>query len=303
MKQTLLILALSAGICVSSSAQLARIQYEDAETAYTEGRFKDALRLLEESEKTAKKTNFLILHLRILSNVELIKQDPYQGYDIIGQTRADINSFLKKYDGDKRAEDKYREVYEVSKQLKQLPATKEAYDAMLAEKRQQDAEQARIEKEEKAAYTKARSLGEALMKEFRYKPNCTLSELTAMNSSAAALANKKLQCYQNRCSYSSIKVLGNPYPEGARSIDFWPGSRTKVQSYSHTLRSGKNKEAEVLEKYNELRNRILTTVDKKYITENEKQRIAFLVPGLDVKVTVVVYSYNNWFATTISFTQ
>jgi hypothetical protein len=302
MKPTLFILALLAGICVNSQAQLSKLQYEDAEAAYSEGRYKEALKLLDEAEKSKKGTNYLILHLRIMCHAELIKKDPFQGYDIIGKSRSDVNYFLKTYENEPRAADKYREVYEISKQLKELPPNKEAYDAMVAEKRKKDEELASRQREEEAIYKKARSFGEALMKEYSYKPNCTISELTAMNSSAAALASKKLRKFKNTYYYSSTKITGNPYPVGASYIEFWDGSTTKVYTYTCNMASGKNHE-EVRGKYLEMRKRILANVHSKYITRNEEKNLEFLVPDLNVKIWVYIYGYNDWMATSINFKQ
>jgi hypothetical protein len=119
----------------TSFAQLGKMQFEDAEQAFSEGKFEEAIQFLNEAEKSLRKTNPPIMHLRILSMTELVKKDPEKDFDIIDKLRKEVNLFLKQYESDARLEDKYRDVYQVSKVLAKLPATRQEFDRKITEER------------------------------------------------------------------------------------------------------------------------------------------------------------------------
>ncbi|MBO9153595.1 hypothetical protein ACFOTA_15345 [Chitinophaga sp. GCM10012297] len=143
----LLFILLSTFFVKTSFAQLAKMQFEDAEAAYNEGKYAEAVKLLDEAERSNKGANPPIMYLRILSRVELIKQNPEKDFDLIDKARKESNLFLKTYNGNAQLEDKYREVYQASKVLKDLPLTREAFEESLVNKKQAAAEAERIRKE------------------------------------------------------------------------------------------------------------------------------------------------------------
>lgn len=305
MKHLLVILICFAGIINDAAAQLGKMQFEDAEVAFSEGKYKEALQLLGEAEKSNKGTNPLIIHLRVLSRMELLKADAFQSFDMIATSRKDVADFLKKYEGEAAFEDKYREMYQVSKELKKFPASKQEFDAIVAERKKQEEEAARIKKEEEAAVAGAKKYGKELMEKFLYKPNCTLSELTAINSDAERLSRTKLESYNGNYWYSSIKGLGNPYPKGAMMISFYAGSRTRVSAYSYNFISGNVKSGgqEVEGAFNKFKEEIYKKVDKRFIEEKDPSNVSFLVPEEGVQINIYYVQYNNWRAAGIGFTE
>lgn len=305
MKNLLVILICLTCIISDASAQLGKMQFEDAEVAFSEGKYKEALQLLGEAEKSNKGANPLIIHLRVLSRMELLKADPFQSFDLITASRKDVSDFLKKYEGEAAYEDKYREMYQVSKELKKFPASKQEFDAIVAERKKQDEEAARIKKEEEAAVAGAKKYGKELMEKYQYKPNCTLSELVAMNSAAERLSRTKLGSYNGSYWYSSVKGLGNPYPTGAMMISFYHGSRTQVSGYTYNFISGNAKSVgqDVWDAFSRFKEEIYKKVDKRFIEEKDASNVSFLVPEEGVKINIYYLEYNNWRVAGIGFTE
>lgn len=131
----------------ASMAQLSKMQYEEAEQAFSEGKYEEAIKLVNESEKSNKGTNPFIMHLRIMARTELIKKDPEKDYSIIEAARNEIKVFLDKYSGDQQLEDKYRDVYNAYKVVKDLPENRELFEERIRQKREAIAK-AKKEKEE-----------------------------------------------------------------------------------------------------------------------------------------------------------
>ncbi len=142
MKRLLLVICLS-WCAIPVFAQLGKMQFEDAEEQFAAGKFKEAIALLEESEKTLGKSNPMIEHLRIMSRVELLKLDPEANIGQLEIAQKEAKDFLAKYDGDTRIEDKYRDIYKAGKTLSAMPSKAEI------EKRRSD-ELAKAEAERKA---------------------------------------------------------------------------------------------------------------------------------------------------------
>ena len=128
MMKTFLLFLMFTSFTATSFAQLGKMQFQDAEQAFSENKFEEAIQFLNEAEKSNGKTNPLIMHLRILSRAEVIKKDPEKDFDIIDKLRKEVNLFLKQYEADARLEDKYRDVYQVSKHLKNLPLTRQQFE-------------------------------------------------------------------------------------------------------------------------------------------------------------------------------
>lgn len=122
MKKLFLLLCLFTGFAATSFAQLGKMQFQDAEEQFAGSKFKEALDLLDKSEKSLGKTNAMIEHLRIMARTELLKQDIFENVDQLEPARKEAASFLQKYGGDSRIEDKYREVYQASKTLSSFPS-------------------------------------------------------------------------------------------------------------------------------------------------------------------------------------
>jgi hypothetical protein len=149
MKHLFVLILFIAGFTGTSFAQLGKMQFQDAEQAFSESKFEEAIQFLNEAEKSNGKTNPLIMHLRILSRAEVIKKDPEKDFDIIDKLRKEVNLFLKQYEADARLEDKYRDVYQVSKHLKNLPLTRQQFEDEIRSTKEAAALKQEQEKKEK----------------------------------------------------------------------------------------------------------------------------------------------------------
>ena len=108
MKHLFVLILLIAGFTGTSFAQLGKMQFQDAEQAFSENKFEEAIQFLNEAEKSNGKTNPPIMHLRILSRAELIKKDTEKDFDLIDKLRKEVNLFLKQYETDDGTESPYQ---------------------------------------------------------------------------------------------------------------------------------------------------------------------------------------------------
>jgi hypothetical protein len=171
MKKLFLLLCLFTGFAATSFAQLGKMQFQDAEQAFSENKFEEAIQFLNEAEKSNGKTNPLIMHLRILSRAEVIKKDPEKDFDIIDKLRKEVNLFLKQYEADARLEDKYRDVYQVSKYLKNLPLTRQQFEDEIKSKKEAALKQEQEKKEKQNKLELNRAFARALYKRYSNIPS------------------------------------------------------------------------------------------------------------------------------------
>ncbi|MGN6509916.1 MAG: hypothetical protein ACTHLD_10705 [Chitinophaga sp.] len=127
-KRIWLLTLLLTGLTATSFAQLSKMQFEDAELAFSEGKYANAIVLLDAAEKSNNGANPPIIHLRIMCRMELIRLDPYMSFDTIDKARKETDFFLKQYQDDASLEEKYRDVYKASKVLKGLPLTRASFE-------------------------------------------------------------------------------------------------------------------------------------------------------------------------------
>lgn len=144
MRKIVFLFCLVAGVATTSFGQLGKMQFEDAEEQYAAGKYQDALELLGKSEKTMGKSNPMIEYLRIMCRTELLKQDINKNIDHLELAQKEANTFLSRYDGDARIEDKYREVYKATKTLASFPS-KEEIKKQIAEQQQKEAERKQMD--------------------------------------------------------------------------------------------------------------------------------------------------------------
>ena len=97
----------------------AKIEYEEAEKAYSNADYKTALTKIKQTEQLLTKTNPKIMFLLINIEYELLETD----IDIITELRKHCSSFLDKYQNIEGIEDRYKKVYSISESLETLPKT------------------------------------------------------------------------------------------------------------------------------------------------------------------------------------
>ena len=145
--------------------------------------------------------------------------------------------------------------------------------------------------------TNARYLNE-LATRFKYKNKQSAYAFGSFNAEAGNLMRKKGFNYNNTTSYSTIKGLGNPYPEGVSSIVV-DNNRNMVISYQNTFKSG-NDAAAVNAAYNSLLKEIKANIPEKFLKYND-YGVVIQIPGFDFIVTLAKWNFNKWTAVAITF--
>ena len=111
---------------------MAKLKYEDAEKDYINHRYTTCIAKIGELENMGFK-NPKVLHLKIMSRsclvIGITRLDYiYMGFHQVKQLRDECNYYLQNYDIE-GLEDKYKEVYEISNQLRLLPVNESTWNA------------------------------------------------------------------------------------------------------------------------------------------------------------------------------
>ena len=116
MKKILLAIFLIALIqIVFAQNSIAKLKYEEAEEAYSLNNFELVLSKIKEVEILLKSTNPKLLHLKILTLDQLVKQPAFKNDpELIAGLQKDCALYLKKYESLQSNEEKYREVFKIS---------------------------------------------------------------------------------------------------------------------------------------------------------------------------------------------
>lgn len=125
MKKTILLFISLIVLNLNSFSQvaIAKLKFEDAETAYNVGDYAKTISRLADAEKLFGKINSPILHLRILAQNKLFQQTGEQelGFEL----KKNCATFLKDYAEIEALEEKFKEVYRISENLSEVPSNLE----------------------------------------------------------------------------------------------------------------------------------------------------------------------------------
>ena len=138
-----------------SQNAIAKIKYEQAEEAYQNGKYQDAIDYLNEAEKILKGPNTTTLYLKIVSQNKLVESNKEVDFNLINSLRQNCDSYLKSAEGSVDLEDKFKEVYFISESLKKYPKTQAEYDLILKKKQDEQAEKDRVANEQREINRKA----------------------------------------------------------------------------------------------------------------------------------------------------
>jgi hypothetical protein len=130
MKQIILLTFLTIAFVQFASSQntIAKLKFEDAEQAYANNNFEQALSNLIEVETLLKSTNPKILFLKINSQSKIIEKNPLDDYTLIENAKKLSSQYLIDYENLPDNEDKYREIYKISESLKKFFPTLEDFN-------------------------------------------------------------------------------------------------------------------------------------------------------------------------------
>ena len=107
-------------MCHISNAQstIANIKYEEAEAAFAQNDYQSTIDKLNEAEKLFGKVNPPILYLRIMAQDKILSANRLKDISLVAALVSDVKNYLANYDGIASIEDKYKEVYGISEDIK-----------------------------------------------------------------------------------------------------------------------------------------------------------------------------------------
>lgn len=261
--QLFLVLCLLISQLVSGQAMLAKLKYEEAEKAYQENNFKATLQLVDEVEKMIKGTSPKTLYLKILATQKLGIND----YKTLVGLREKCGYFLEKYDNVEGIEDRYRDVYEISKELNTYPNDEVEFNRVVMRKKY-------IAKQEETKRT-MELLGAELGKKIKDYPfgdySLTLgmkkseipysvwSEVNKDGFASSNLMTRRTVYYFRK---SGVKIK---YKEGLFFVQF-DDTDQLVGMAKHLMVGGKSDVNRILDRYQEL----ATDFTKRFGVDNVK---------------------------------
>ena len=137
-----------------------------------------------------------------------------------------------------------------------------------------------------------------LADKYKFKNNLSAYEFSSYNPYAAKLLREKGFVHNNTTVWSTIKGVGNPYPEGVSNI-LVDNNKNAVISYQYTIKSGNNGK-EVNAVFNSFLNEVKEKVPENFLTYNN-YGVVIVIPGVDFVVSLTKWNYNKWTAFAITF--
>ncbi len=126
-------IAFSTGnIFAQNNDMKARIEFEDAETAYQNQDYSKAITHLESAEKLLGKATAKTGYLKVLSLDKLISEETYE-YENLEKLRILSKKYVDSYS--KVDADKFKEVYSINKKLSDYPKSKEELEILINQKK------------------------------------------------------------------------------------------------------------------------------------------------------------------------
>ncbi|MGM5470888.1 hypothetical protein ACS386_11480 [Flavobacteriaceae bacterium LMO-SS05] len=159
MKKTILLLVvfMISNIAAAQNSTIAKFKYEEAEQAFVNNDYKQAISKLDEAETLLGSTNPKILYLKIIAQFKLIEEKPYDDFKILESAKRLSANYLKAYVQLSDNEDKYREIYVISEKLKAFPDSSLEFEIQKKQQKIIDEEKRLVELQ------KTKALDEAFM--------------------------------------------------------------------------------------------------------------------------------------------
>lgn len=128
----------------NAQTALAKLKFEDAETAFNNQDYAKAAQKLDEAEKLFGKTNAPIAYLRILLMDKQLPAEP--DWAVVKKLLINCENYLKEYENVESLEEKYRQVYKVYASVtEKFGSNEEEFKAYF--KKQEDIRLAKMEAE------------------------------------------------------------------------------------------------------------------------------------------------------------
>lgn len=286
MKKQLFIFSILFFLAFSGKAQntIAKMVYEEAEEAFDKENYALALEKIEETEKILKNGNPKTLYLKIMAKYHLLKDD----YAIIKSLKADCKYYINKYESNDGVQDKYREVYKISKELTAIGDSDEAI--------QKNNEKVKAEKIRKEKIKKLIFYASELCKKFQFKPG--------LDRNAFIQQNEFLRKVYLTRYYDDGKFFGFPtvsytpehsslawkYLYETECPSIITNADDEVINYGINYVYGKNKSDAHTREYYDIIKSLYDQFDEKYIKMGSNNlSISIKVPRSEEDETILLY--------------
>lgn len=288
MKKQLFIFSLILLFAFSGRAQntIAKIKYEEAEEAFDKENYALALEKIEETEKLLKNVNPKTLYLKIMAKYHLMKDD----YAIIKSLKTDCKYYLDEYESNEGVQDKYREVYKISRELTVIGDSDEAI--------KKNNEKVSAEKIKKEKIKNLIFYANELCKKFQFKPGLDRNAFIQQNE---FLRKVYLTRYYDNGNFFGFPTVSYTPEHSSLAWKYLyetecPGiitnSDDEVINYSINYVYGKNKTDAHWAEYVAIKKGLYDQFEEKYIKEIKRtntESISIKVPRSEQDDTIVLY--------------
>jgi len=266
----------------------ARMEFEDAETAYSNQNYGKAVEHLENAERFLGKATAKTRYLLILALNKNLTQD-YE-YQDLEKLKKLSKHYLDNYTADS---EKYRDVYDLSNNLdKNYPKSLAEYNQIKQEKQEQI--KLNAQKKEDAIKEKSRNRDYILkvLKDFGFQPGKTFDELVML------FPEYEVYRKQYDKKYSQRSWQGPPYLQ----------DRNEKYSYVHIGMGKENKTLEYfidIKKYTEegflnLKQELYKNISSEYVISNsDNNKIDINIKNFDFGITIQENEKSYFFITHI----
>lgn len=278
----------------------ARIEYEDAETAYSNQNYGKAVEHLENAERFLGKATAKTRYLLILS----LSKNLSKGYEYkdLEKLRKLSKHYLDNYTTTDT--DKYREIYDLSNNLdRNYPKSLAEYNKLKQEKEEQQ-KRLSIEKREREELERVEKIKKGqkyvldLARKYNFQPNLTLSEFAALSRRNQKFANKVEKKIKKSsgliCEYDNNYLTGfTKIPQGICI------SKGKVVYYKCSLDADSREHRKRM--FDTFINDVKSNLEAKYYTITY-DKIIIKIPNIGIDIcTIDISDSGASFSTKISF--
>lgn len=242
----------STGNIFAQNEMKARIEFEDAELAYSNKDYNKAIMYLDNAEKLLGGKKERIEYLRILSLYKLFFESHH--YDDFVNIKNISQYYLESFTTDK---DKYKEIYDISSELKKYPQTKPEFEKMATERK------SKSEQQQKEV--------ELIQKLKQFKPNLGGAELGVsweeLPSSVRGVLTSKLNS-DDKLGYGYYSELDKNYVpnQGIHMVQFM-NKDNKSHLVGYTALKGKKKDSKgIYASFEKMKEELVKVVGEKNIT-------------------------------------
>lgn len=262
MKKYILTIVMALGFVVQGFAQnndmKARMEYEDAETAYQSQDYQKAVTHLESAEKLLGKPTAKTRYLLILALNNNLSQN-YE-YKDLEKLRNLTKHYVDNYTTDV---EKYRDIYDLSNSLKNYPKSLEEFNQFVQEQKTRIVEKEIHQKKLQAVI----DFGNEWSNKYYFKPFLSKDEFLKQNKYLSDKSFKKIDFSENVLLYQRSDTKS--FEINDTNFLVWK-SDNEVYNYKFTFECGKDQYDNQKAKYDEIKKFAYSNFDTKYIKEATK---------------------------------